>query len=372
MGNLYAGRRAPGKPQGIVCEHDVVYPVFELPGHVSMPEDATVNRSLAMALRAAREALQQAGLTSEVLADKRVGVCVGTSTGASLNMLDYYAAYKAGMPADAAEVALWRHSNPGLGLARVLGFDGPVQTVVNACSSGGDAIGIGMSWIQNGLCDIVLAGGCDELSSVPYNGFIRLMIYDSEPCRPFDARRKGLNLGEGAGMLVLESRSHADRRGAEMLAVAAGFGCAADAHHLTAPHPEGSSLRKAITEALQRAGIDIGRLGFINAHGTATPNNDRAESLVLAEMFPDTPVVATKGYTGHTLGAAGAIEAVFTVMALRDGKLPASIGCEQPDPDLQITPVQALTFLQADYGMSQSLGFGGNNAVLVFGRGDVS
>lgn len=370
MHTLYAGRRAPCAPTRMRCEHDVVYPVFELPASIDLPVDARTNRSLAMAVVAAREALRQAGLTPDLLAGKRVGVCLGTSTGASLNLLDYYASHKAGQPGDSAEVALWRYSNPGLGLARILDLNGPVQTVVNACSSGSDAVGIAMSWLQQGLCDVVLAGGTDELSMVPYNGFIRLMIYDSQPCRPFDVRRKGLNLGEGAGMLVLERRSHADQRGAGVLAVAAGFGSAADAHHLTAPHPDGSSLRRATQQALAQAGIDAGQIGFINAHGTATPNNDQAEAKVLADIFPHAPVVATKGYTGHTLGAAGAIEAVFTVAALRDGKLPASIGCEQPDPALQVTPVQVETPVAAAYGLTQSLGFGGNNAVLVFGRGD--
>lgn len=368
MENLYAGRRDPGPPSAMECEHELVYPVFELPRHVDIREGAACNRSLGMALTAAREALHQAGLSMDALKGRRVGVCIGTSTGASLNLLDFYADHKAGRPGDGSEVTRWRHSNPGLGLARLLGLDGPVQTVVNACSSGSDAVGIGMSWLRQGLCDLVLAGGTDELSPVPYNGFIRLMIYDSEPCRPFDGRRKGLNLGEGAGMLVLESRRSAEQRGAEVLAVAAGFGSASDAHHLTAPHPEGRSLRRAIGQALQGAGIEAARIGFINAHGTATPNNDRAESQVFAECFPQTPVVATKGYTGHTLGAAGAIEAVFTVAALRDGKLPASAGCEQPDPDLRVTPVQSVTSVQAAFGLTQSLGFGGNNAVLVFAK----
>lgn len=370
MANLYAGRRTPHGPKRLHCDHEVIYPVFELPDSVILQHDALTSRSLAMALAAAREALRQAGLTAATLEGKRVGVCVGTSTGAALDLMDYYADHKQGRTAAPVELLRWRRSSPGQGLARELRLNGPVQTVVNACSSGCDAVGIGLSWLRQGLCDVVLAGGTDELSMVPYNGFIRLMIYDSEPCRPYDVRRKGLNLGEGAGMLVMERHEHVVERNAKVLAYASGFGCASDAYHLTAPHPDGRSLRRAIEQALQRAGIQPCQVGFINVHGTATPNNDRAEAQVLSQMFPHTPLVATKGYTGHTLGAAGAIEAVFTVAALCDDRLPASIGCEEPDPELKVVPVQSPIPLQATYGMTQSLGFGGNNAALIFARGD--
>ena len=243
------------------------------------------------------------------------------------------------------------------------------MSIVNACSSGADAIGVGMSWIRSGLCDIALVGGADELNRVPYAGFNSLGIASPEPCAPFDRHRKGLNLGEGAGLLILESAPSAKRRGIEAKIYAAGFGACADAYHLTAPHPEGRGLRQAISRAIAEANCKAGEITFINAHGTATPENDKVEGRTLLDMFgPDIKVASTKGYTGHTLGGAGGIEAVFLALALREGFAPASAGFTEMDEEIGLTPLTEKTLIDGSLGMSTSLAFGGNNAALILGR----
>lgn len=318
----------------------------------------------------------------DLFAGARVGLCVGTTSGCALHFLDDYAALrteeKEGRDSGCAFRAtadFFQHSMAfdlaaslaGMGMEST---SGPVITVTNACTSGTDAIGLAASWIEAGLCDVALAGGADALSIVPYIGFDRLMIYSPEPCRPFDRLRRGLNLGEGAAALVLESEAHAAGRGVKPRAVIAGYGAAADAYHMTAPHPEGRGLRGAIGRAMRAAGISASELGFINAHGTCTPENDRSEGAVYASMLVDTPVWASKGVTGHCLGAAGAVEAALSIMALERGVVPSSAGCAEPEDDMArlitLEPVQVLK----PYAMSVSLGFGGSNSALVFAAGD--
>jgi 3-oxoacyl-(acyl-carrier-protein) synthase len=243
------------------------------------------------------------------------------------------------------------------------------MTIVNACSSGTDSIGVAASWIRAGLCDWALAGGADEMNRVAMAGFWSLGVMSSEPCAPFDRDRAGLNLGEGAGIVLLESAAHAKKRGIQHAFELAGFGAACDAHHLTAPHPEGRGLNLAIRAALSQAQIEASQVSFINAHGTATIENDRAEGKCLAGMFGSkVPVLSTKGYTGHTLGAAGGLEAVFTLLGLREGWIPRSMGFENPAEDVPIIPVSRRTTINGDYAMSTSLAFGGNNSALLIRR----
>lgn len=367
---LEHGQRAPRQPTRFCGGHTRPYPVFEVPD-AALPhgQDNDLSRTVRLAMRAAREALDQAGLDPTGMDSGRVGVCIGTSVGASLNFLDFYRRARAGEAPDLQPIRRYLQSNPATAVARLLGTTGPAQTVVNACSSGTDAIGLGAAWIRQGLCDVVLAGGADELSEITYAGFIRLMITDEHPCRPFDAARRGLNLGEGAGMIVLEADSHRAQRGAGRLAAVLGYGTAGDAHHPTAPHPEGLGLRRAITDALDQAGLAIADLAFVNAHGTGTANNDQAEAGVFSSLLTGIPFIATKGMTGHTLGAAGAIEAIFTMGHLRAGLLPASAGFTDMDPSLGVLPTTAPTPVRGVAALSQSLAFGGNNSVLALGLG---
>ncbi|MDH5679695.1 MAG: beta-ketoacyl-[acyl-carrier-protein] synthase family protein, partial [Nitrospinota bacterium] len=249
-----------------------------------------------------------------------------------------------------------------------IGARGPALTVVNACSSGSDALGVALSWLRHGVCDIVVAGGADELSHIPLCGFVSLGIVSPSPCAPFDKNRKGLNLGEGAGVLVLESQSSAKKRGAPSRLRLLGYGSCADAYHLTAPRPDGAGLITAIHRAMMEAGISPEQIGFINAHGTATPDNDKVEGKVFQQLFGEKILThSTKGYTGHTLGAAGGIEAVFAAAFLREGWMPGSAGFETYDEEVGLAPVGRKTVSDATHALSTSLAFGGNNAALIMG-----
>ncbi|UFS69374.1 beta-ketoacyl-[acyl-carrier-protein] synthase family protein [Geomonas sp. RF6] len=364
---LYRGERDPRPPTRYSSSHSTAYPVFEIPGFEEPPE---ILRTAALGVHAAREALADARLAPAELERLRVGVCVGTTVGSAFNNEVFCREYRAGIDPDLEPIERILRSNPAEVIAGEFGFDGPCQTVVNACASGTDAVGIGASWIRGGICDVVIAGGADELGRITYNGFISLMITDDSPCRPFDRDRKGLNLGEGAGMLVLESEVVRARRSKKARSFLIGYGSACDAHHLTAPKPDGDGLRRALAEALGCCGTAPGEIAFVNAHGTGTPDNDRVESRVLADVLPGVPFISTKGYTGHTLGAAGAIEAVFTVACLERGRIPGNAGFRTPDPELGGTPVPEAAEIGGSVALSESLAFGGSNSVIVLAKGE--
>ena len=230
--------------------HPVSYPVFEVSDDLtslSIKGSGDISRTAKLALAAALEAIENAGLDREMLRSKRVGVCLGTSVGNAMNSETFHRQFRKDEEPEMAPIARYLRSNPVDVLAKEYDLTGPCQTVVNACSSGTDAIGLGALWIQSGLCDMVLAGGADELCHVTYNGFISLMITDDSPCKPFDLDRKGLNLGEGAAVLVLESEKSRQTGQKQARAFVLGYGASCDAHHLTAPHPEGRGLRRATT-----------------------------------------------------------------------------------------------------------------------------
>jgi 3-oxoacyl-(acyl-carrier-protein) synthase len=204
---------------------------------------------------------------------------------------------------------------------------------------------------------------------VPYSGFSSLGIANPGLCTPFDRDRKGLNLGEGAGVLVMETRETARKRGIQPHLTLNGYGSCCDAYHLTAPSPEGVGLRAALKSAMLEAGIGPRDIAFVNAHGTGTHDNDHVEGTVLADLFgPELVLLSTKGYTGHTLGAAGGIEAVFTALGLREGWVPASAGFVNRDDTIGISPVSRTTAISGRFAVSTSLAFGGNNAAIVIGR----
>ena len=347
---------------------DLSYPVFEV-RQIDAALDRPRLRSLNLALCAVREAVADAALES-ALSEFRVGVCLGTTVASQLNDMEFYRKYRANEPVLMSSVDRYLKGNLAEAVRRELGLHGPSVTVVNACSSGTDAIGVAQSWLRNGICDIALAGGADELNIVPLCGFGVLGILSDSICRPFDRDRKGLNLGEGDGVLVLESEEVSRRRGVEPRLFLSGYGSAADAHHLTAPRPDGSGLEASLDKAMSEAEIDPGEVCFVNAHGTATPDNDRIEGATLRRVFGEDAVfLSTKGYTGHTLGAAGGLEAVFATAALREGWVPASAGFESRDDEIMMSPVTKTTALTGRHAVSTSLGFGGNNAAIVISRG---
>ena len=370
--SLFRGERKLGAPMRFTSDHATTYPVFEVADDLASLETRNtpdISRTGRLSLKVAFEAIADAGLDREFLRSQRVGVCMGTTVGCVMNNGDFYRAYLKGQDPDMVDINRFLQSNPAEVVAREFDLTGPCQTVVNACSSGTDAIRIGTLWITSGICDIVLAGGADELSHVACNGFISLMITDSSPCKPFDRDRKGLNLGEGAAILVLESEGIRRLRGKGARAFVLGSGASCDAYHLTAPHPDGRGLRRAIEEAIASSGVDNGEIAFVNAHGTGTQDNDRVESQILNDVFPRVPFLSTKGYTGHTLGAAGAIEAAFTVACLEQGRIPKSAGFSNPDPQLPASPAQSEMAVKGYAAVSESLAFGGHNGVIVFGTG---
>ncbi|WP_415714050.1 beta-ketoacyl-[acyl-carrier-protein] synthase family protein [Maridesulfovibrio sp.] len=332
-------------------------------------QNPPLTETIKLLFQAADEALAQAGLTPQKLGGLKVGSCIGSSTGASLNFMPFYQQWREEKEPDLKIIESYLSCNPAAAVAERYALNGPVQTVTNACSSGTDAIGIGSSWIRQGLCDLVIAGGADALSGISYTGFSRLMITSPERCRPFDKDRQGLNLGEGAATVILAGEKAMQELQLNSMAKVMGYGTCCDAHHLTAPHPEGSGLKQAIKDALQRSGITASDIGFINVHGTGTENNDRIEGQVISDLFPRTTFTGIKGFTGHTLGAAGAIEAVMTVMSLKHGLLMPTSGFREASAESNAIPVTAKSSIKAEYALSDSLAFGGNNSALVFKKG---
>lgn len=329
-----------------------------------------LNRTLLLALTAIDEALAQAGLSLDMLQEKRVGIVLGTTVGCTFHNEEYYIDWKNGAQADPELLRNYFASNLAERIQSILGVQGPRVVITNACASGTDAIGLAKSWLEYGLCDIAIAGGADELSRIACRGFKSLMLVSEQSCRPFDKDRQGLNLGEGAGILVMEAEKQAVAEKREIVGWIRGYGIAGDAHHPTAPHPQGKGLQQAVGKALADADVAVSDIAMINAHGTGTPANDKAETRAISRMGFNTalqPVVSTKGATGHTLGAAGGIEAVFTLLALNQGELTGTVGCLQSDPAFYF-PVLVQgqsTVLNGRIGISQSLAFGGSNGALV-------
>jgi 3-oxoacyl-[acyl-carrier-protein] synthase II len=327
------------------------------------------DRAGAFALIAAREALAAAKLDPAGVDPTRFAVALGTTCGGMRIFEAWDAAAAAGDPPP-ADVARVPYFAPAVRVARAFGCRGPVATTQLACASGTAAIAVAAGWVAAGHADVVLAGGTDLLSRFLVAGFNCLKA-TAERARPFDRDRRGLVLGEGAGLLVIEDAAHAARRGARARAAVLGAGAAGDAVHMTAPDREGGGAARAITAALAKAGIPPGAVDFVSAHGTGTPYNDAMEAAALTRVFgTGGPVVhSIKGAIGHTLGAAGALEAVVCVQAIATGLIPPTVGLRTPDP-----ACAGLDLVQGeprrrrvDVAVSTSSGFAGANAAIVLG-----
>ncbi|MGD0625388.1 MAG: beta-ketoacyl-[acyl-carrier-protein] synthase family protein [Thermodesulfobacteriota bacterium] len=258
-------------------------------------------------------------------------------------------------------------------IAEEYGILGPRATIATACSSSATAIGYALSSIRSGEVDVAIGGGSESLSEVTFGGFNALRSIDEDCCRPFDLNRKGLSLGEGGAILVIEDGEHALRRGAKVYAEVLGYGLTGDGYHMTAPDPEGNGALRAMKEALRDSGIGPEDVSYINAHGTATPANDLAETraikALLGQRARKIPVSAIKSMVGHCLGAAGAVEAVATVLSVKENRIPPTIHYQTPDPecDLDYVPNQS-RIVPVEVAFSNSFAFGGNNTTLVFGK----
>jgi 3-oxoacyl-[acyl-carrier-protein] synthase-1 len=321
-------------------------------------------------------ALQQDDILDTVAAMRdrhgatRVAIVLGTSTASIGETEEAYARLDDGaFPADMARPNVHTPHSLGGFVQQATGLRGPCVTVATACSSSAKVFAQAARLIQAGVVDAALVGGVDTLCGSVLFGFNSLGLVSSAPCRPFDSARDGLSLGEAGGFAVLErTRNRGARDGDEGLQLR-GYGESSDAHHMSAPHPEGLGARLAMGDALARAGITAGDIGYLNLHGTATPANDAVEARAVAALFPDTlHASSTKGWTGHTLGAAGIVESVFALLALEHGLLPGTLHSSTADPacGAQIRFDNAQR--RIDHAMNNSFGFGGNNCSLVFGR----
>ena len=301
----------------------------------------------------------------------RVALVVGTSTSSIGASEEGYARAQPGadgapaFPPDLQRPIVPTPHSLGDFLQHATGLRGPCMTVATACSSSAKVFAQAARLIQAGVVDAALVGGVDTLCGSVLFGFNALGLVSQHPCRPFDAARDGLSLGEAGGFALLE-RATPGETGLQLR----GYGESSDAHHMSAPHPEGLGATLAMRDALARAGVDPARVGYLNLHGTSTPANDAIEARAVAALFPEgLHASSTKGWTGHTLGAAGIVESVIALLALRDGVLPGILNSDTPDPDCgpQIRFDNAVRGI--DYAMNNSFGFGGNNCSLVFASG---
>ena len=344
------------------------------------PED--FSRTSELGLRAAREAFAASGL--DVARPKRIGLVVGGSTAGMLeteSTLSVILSPEGTVDPEVRDEALRRMlshplSAPTDRLARELGPFVRVRSLSSACSSGANAMVVGATWLELGLVDAVLCGASDALCRVTLAGFNALGALDPEGARPFDRRRRGLTLGEGAGFVVLERAADARARGKDAVCTLLGWAARAEAHHITNPEPTGDAPSRAMLAALARAGLTAADIDYVNAHGTGTPLNDPMESRALQRVLGTevtrVPVSSQKGQFGHTLAAAGAIEATITATAIARGVVPPTGGLEDADPECALHHVRVAQERPIRAAMSSSFGFGGMDTVLVFGRADAA
>jgi 3-oxoacyl-[acyl-carrier-protein] synthase I len=348
-------------------------------GRVAGIEDAPVRHDLAdfdcRNNRLAQWALEADGFAASVTdavarhgAD-RVGVFMGTSTA---GIFETERAYRRRDPANGTLPADFNYAtthNPfslAAFVRRYFGVLGPAVSVSSACSSGAKVFGSARRMLATGMIDAAIVGGVDTLCLTTLYGFNSLELLSPEPCKPFDLHRNGISIGEGAAFALVEADSPEASDDAIRLL---GIGESSDAYHMSSPHPEGLGARLAMEQALASAGLDARDIGYVNLHGTATPSNDAAESRALTSVFDGVPCSSTKGATGHTLGAAGALEAVIAALALRHQLLMPGVNTTVPDPALGLNYVLAARDAQLDAVLSNSFGFGGTNCSLVLGRG---
>lgn len=337
----------------------------ELVQRFDLTQDAS--RTAILGMIAAKEAFHGHKLHPEI----RTGLISGTSVG---GMDVSEVAYKDFLNGETDDLTQYSNHPSGTTseqIAKELGIDGYVNTISTACSSAANSIMLGARMLLSGQLDRVVVGGTDGLSQFTISGFRSLMIFDDEWCRPFDETRKGLNLGEGAGFLVLETEKTMKKSGKKPLAVLSGWSNASDAYHQTASSPEGLGATLSMKGALAIAGLNPGDIDYINAHGTATPNNDLSESHGIKTVFGSSvpPFSSTKAYTGHTLAASGGIEAVFGILALNHGILLPNLNFRQAIEETGLIPVRNYSEGNTiKHILSNSFGFGGNNSTIILSK----
>ncbi len=352
---------------------------FDVTQYVDKREARRMDVNCHFALAAAQQAVDQAGLKEGNFDPYRTGVIYGSGVGGLAVAEEEIPKLNAKGPGRVSPLCIPEMiaNMAAAYISMRFGFKGENFCPVSACATANHSIGEAMRAIRHGYQDIVLCGGTENgiipIALAGFSNMKALHTGDDPTCAsiPFDARRSGFVMGEGAGCLVLESLTHAQARGATILAEVAGYGASGDAYHITSPAPEGDAAARAIRGAIEDAGLTPADVDYINAHGTSTPLNEKYETIAIKKAFGDAAykvkVSSTKSMTGHLLGGAAAVEAIACVMAIRDGIIPPTIGYQEPDPecDLDITPNKAVE-MPVNVAISNSLGFGGHNACILF------
>ncbi len=348
---------------------------------IDAKEIRRTDRTILLGLAAAYEAIKQSGI-DKASDPERVGVIVGSGIGGLATLeAEHKKLLERGFSRVSPFLIPMMITDMTAGrISMIYGFKGPNYAVVSACASGAHSIGDAFMLIKCGIADAVVAGGTEAaITPLSFAGFCSMKALSTrnenpqKASSPFDIKRDGFVMGEGAGILVLESLEHALKRNAPIYGEIVGYGASSDAHHLTAPAPEGSGAQIAIKAALSSAGLKPDDIDYINAHGTSTELNDKFETAAIKKTFHEAAsrvaVSSTKSMTGHLLGASGAIESIASILAIRDGLIPPTINYEDPDPecDLDYTP-NVCRERKVRYAMSNSFGFGGHNACLIFGK----
>jgi len=366
--------------QRVKMAAEVDLPAILPPTYLSGRQIGRMDRAGKLLLLAAHEACAQSGWQSSEPARPReepfeLPLVLGTTSGGmSLGETYYRQAIRnpTSRRGQATRVLYYQMQRQGLDVAEAFNLSVPLTTLANACASGANAIGHAWELLRSGRAPRVLTGGYDALSQLVFSGFDSLQALSPTRCRPFDAHRDGLALGEGAAVLALETLQGAELRGADILGEIIGYGAATDVHHLTQPHPNGDAALASMSEACASAQVTPDQIDYVNAHGTGTPLNDSAEAAAInrwaGKRAQTLPVSSTKSSIGHLLGAAGAVEAVVCLMALREQWLPPTSTLETPEPACAFPLVRQPTQARVNCALTNSFGFGGANASLILRR----
>ena len=373
LASLKAGKTGIGEMKYLTSRHRDL-PVGEVPlsnaemmKMLGVEDDIRLTRTALMGRLALREALENAQMTEEQI---RRAPFISATTVGGMDRRELYFAQEQDCDLVHAEISTHHCGSCTEMIAQPFGEFASMATVSTACSSATNAMITGANMLRCGMADIVVVGGSECLTLFHLNGFNTLMILDHEPCRPFDKDRAGLNLGEGAAYLVMETAASASKRGVKPMCQLSGYGNACDAFHQTASSPEGEGAWLAMQEALRMAGLQPGEIQYVNAHGTGTPNNDESESHALRRIFGEDlpPVSSTKSFTGHTTSASGSIEAVICMLALEHQFMPPQINWHTPMDDGIVPVTDPEPKQPIRHILSNAFGFGGNDSSLVISK----
>ena len=373
LASLKAGKTGIGEMKYLTSRHRDL-PVGEVPlsnaemmKMLGVEDDIRLTRTALMGRLALREALENAQMTEEQI---RRAPFISATTVGGMDRRELYFAQEQDCDLVHAEISTHHCGSCTEMIAQPFGEFASMATVSTACSSATNAMITGANMLRCGMADIVVVGGSECLTLFHLNGFNTLMILDHEPCRPFDKDRAGLNLGEGAAYLVMETAASASKRGVKPMCQLSGYGNACDAFHQTASSPEGEGAWLAMQEALRMAGLQPGEIQYVNAHGPGTPNNDESESHALRRIFGEDlpPVSSTKSFTGHTTSASGSIEAVICMLALEHQFMPPQINWHTPMDDGIVPVTDSTPKQEIRHILSNAFGFGGNDSSLVISK----